>query len=111
MYSVGVEDIKVMRCTWMPGSRKGTVCGECIEGYVDLDDGDLYPRNSNSERVAIRHCRALLSFTGPGLVPTTKYWMVFETSPTHLPPLATTSACASVLLNSLNFPLCRKSCS
>ena len=32
-YSVGEEDIIVMSCTWMPGSREGTVCGECIEGY------------------------------------------------------------------------------
>jgi hypothetical protein len=31
--------------------------------------------------------------------------MVFETSSTHFPPLATTSAIASVLVNSLNLPL------
>ena len=34
--------------------------------------------------------------------------MVFETSLTHLPPLATTSATASVLVNSLNCPLKQK---
>jgi hypothetical protein len=30
---------------------------------------------------------------------------LFETSSKHLPPLATTSATASVFVNSLNFPL------
>jgi hypothetical protein len=34
--------------------------------------------------------------------------MAFETSLTHLPPLATTSATASVLVNSLNCPLKQK---
>ena len=32
-YSVGEEDIIVMCRTWMPDSREGTACDECIEGY------------------------------------------------------------------------------